>query len=148
MSPVLRHSLGSLLFVTVMVGTAMAETTTQPPYQLLEKGDQVVRLHTQTGIVDICTKNGASLVCRLSADERMSLLKENQRLEAQIEELIVALAQDRSRLAGLKAKLAENRRTYPLFDTQAYARHFEAALDMAYETWRKGDVPSDIVIAS
>ena len=87
MSPALRLPIGSLLFVTVMVGTAMAETTKQSPYQLLEKGDQVVRLHTQTGIVDICTKKGASLVCRLSADERMSLLKENQRLEARIEEL-------------------------------------------------------------
>ena len=87
MSPVLRHSLGCLLVVIGTAGTAMAETTAQSPYQLLEKGDQVVRLHTQTGIVDLCTKQGTSLVCRLSADERMSLLEENQRLEARIEEL-------------------------------------------------------------
>src|SRR5204863_3407511 len=43
------------------------------------------------------------------------------------EALALKLAREPPYLASLKAKLANNRLTYPLFDTQRYTRHIEAA---------------------
>ncbi len=65
---------------------------------------------------------------------------------AAYEELAVRLAGDPAALAALKAKLAANRRTHPLFDTRRFAR----ALERAYEEmWRircAGEVPRAITI--
>ena len=47
--------------------------------------------------------------------------------------LILDLATNPDRLAALKAKLAENRLTTPLFDTRQYTRDFEQALVHAYK---------------
>ena len=43
-----------------------------------------------------------------------------------LEGLAVALAEDPARLNALKAKLAANRATAPLFDTPRFARNLEA----------------------
>jgi predicted O-linked N-acetylglucosamine transferase (SPINDLY family) len=45
---------------------------------------------------------------------------------ADYEALAIALAKDSARLKDLKGKLARNRATSPLFDTEAYARDIEA----------------------
>ena len=66
--------------------------------------------------------------------------------DAQYETLIVALAEDRPRLAALRARLAANRQTPPLFDTALYARHFESGLTAAWERWYAGLEPADIVV--
>jgi predicted O-linked N-acetylglucosamine transferase (SPINDLY family) len=42
------------------------------------------------------------------------------------EAMAVALAQNPARLKALKSKLAANRATAPLFDTQRFARNIEA----------------------
>ena len=68
--------------------------------------------------------------------------------DADYEELIIALIEDPARLAALKSKLVANRDTHPLFDSAAYTRHLEAGMDAAYERWRKGEAPSDIVISA
>jgi protein O-GlcNAc transferase len=52
--------------------------------------------------------------------------------DAAYEALILALATDPPRLASLRAKLAAQRLTAPLFDTVRYTRTFEAALETAY----------------
>lgn len=49
------------------------------------------------------------------------------------EKLALALATDPARLAAVKAKLAANRRTTPLFDSEAFTREIETAYDGIYE---------------
>jgi protein O-GlcNAc transferase len=49
------------------------------------------------------------------------------------EALALRLARDRSLLAAIKAKLARNRQTCPLFDTARFARHIEAAYTTMWE---------------
>ncbi len=48
-------------------------------------------------------------------------------------ETAIAIAQDPVRIAALKAKLAANRATAPLFDTDRLTRQIETAFDMAHE---------------
>ncbi|HEX7920493.1 MAG TPA: tetratricopeptide repeat protein [Bradyrhizobium sp.] len=62
------------------------------------------------------------------------------------ERMAIDLATDPSRLAALKARLAANRRTAPLFDTKRFTRHIEAAYTAMYERHRAGMAPDHIVI--
>ncbi len=55
--------------------------------------------------------------------------------------LVLRLARDRPLLAEIKAKLARNRNTYPLFNTVRFTRHIEAAYTTMWETWQRGEVP-------
>jgi protein O-GlcNAc transferase len=50
------------------------------------------------------------------------------------EALALQLARDAELLTGLRARLAQNRRSYPLFDTGRYTRHLEAAY------WRMSEI--------
>jgi predicted O-linked N-acetylglucosamine transferase (SPINDLY family) len=54
------------------------------------------------------------------------------------EELAVHLATDAQRLTEIKQRLAANRLTAPLFDTQRYTRHIEAAYTTLYERYHAG----------
>jgi protein O-GlcNAc transferase len=58
------------------------------------------------------------------------------------EDLAMRLAIDRQRLAEIKQRLADNRLTAPLFDTQRYTRHMEAAYTKLYERYQ-ADLPAD-----
>jgi len=55
------------------------------------------------------------------------------------EALALKLAQDRSALAAMRAKLARNRDTYPLFDTKRFTRHLEAAYVTMWERYQRGE---------
>jgi protein O-GlcNAc transferase len=55
------------------------------------------------------------------------------------EALALKLARELSFLAGIKAKLARNRDTYPLFDSARFARHIEAAYTTMWERYRNGE---------
>ncbi len=68
--------------------------------------------------------------------------------EVEYEALIVALALDRDRLAAIRAKLARNRLTTPLFDTAGYTRDFERGLTAAHDRYLAGLPPADIDVAS
>jgi predicted O-linked N-acetylglucosamine transferase (SPINDLY family) len=57
------------------------------------------------------------------------------------EALALALAQDPARLAALKAKLAANRLTTPLFDAARFCRHVERAYETMMEIARSGEGP-------
>ena len=46
------------------------------------------------------------------------------------------------KLAAIKRKLANNRLTTPLFDTQKFTRHIEAAYTTMYERYQ-ADLPPD-----
>ena len=50
--------------------------------------------------------------------------------------LALRLACDGDLLAALRARLARNKWTHPLFDTESFARNIEAAYRQMWETWR------------
>jgi predicted O-linked N-acetylglucosamine transferase (SPINDLY family) len=62
------------------------------------------------------------------------------------EELAVRLATHPEELAALRARLALNRSSAPLFDSARLARHLEAAFTQMYERHRTGSAPDDIDI--
>jgi predicted O-linked N-acetylglucosamine transferase (SPINDLY family) len=57
------------------------------------------------------------------------------------EKLIVALAGDPARLQSLRRKLADNRPSAPLFDTDQYRRHIESAYATMWEMSQRGEPP-------
>jgi predicted O-linked N-acetylglucosamine transferase (SPINDLY family) len=56
------------------------------------------------------------------------------------------LAREPETLASLKAKLARNRTTSPLFDTQRFTRNLEAAYLAMWQRQQRGDLPAHIAI--
>jgi protein O-GlcNAc transferase len=56
-------------------------------------------------------------------------------------DLALLLARDPVRLAAIKAKLADNRRTAPLFDTVRFACDIEAAHTTMRDRYRQGLPP-------
>jgi predicted O-linked N-acetylglucosamine transferase (SPINDLY family) len=67
---------------------------------------------------------------------------------AAYESLALKLAQDEAMLAALKAKLAANRLVYPLFGTEQYTRHLEAAYQTMSERYRRGEQPEHFAVRS
>jgi protein O-GlcNAc transferase len=61
--------------------------------------------------------------------------------------LATRLGQEPEFLAATKAKLAANRGTKPLFDTDRFRRHLEAAYIAMWERVQRGEPPADISIA-
>jgi len=57
------------------------------------------------------------------------------------ESLALKLAGDPALLGSLRERLAQNRLSYPLFDTARLARHVEAAYTTMWGTWRRGEPP-------
>jgi predicted O-linked N-acetylglucosamine transferase (SPINDLY family) len=58
------------------------------------------------------------------------------------EALALRLAQEPETLAGLRARLAQNRLTHPLFDTVRSTGNLEAAYRRMWENWRAGRPPA------
>jgi predicted O-linked N-acetylglucosamine transferase (SPINDLY family) len=58
----------------------------------------------------------------------------------------VALVRDPAALAAIRAKLARNRGTHPLFDTMRFARHLEDAYRRMVEHQRAGEAPEVIAV--
>jgi protein O-GlcNAc transferase len=63
------------------------------------------------------------------------------------EALAFALATDAARLAALKAKLAQNRMTHPLFDTDRFRRHLESAYETMWQRHQRGTPPEGFAVA-
>jgi protein O-GlcNAc transferase len=63
------------------------------------------------------------------------------------EDLAVGLAANPEKLAAIKRRLAENRQTASLFDTQVSTRRIEAAYQAIYQRYQKGLAPDHIRIA-
>jgi protein O-GlcNAc transferase len=57
------------------------------------------------------------------------------------EALALRLATDASLLAGLRQRLAQNRATCPLFDTDRFRRHLESAYTTMWEVHQRGESP-------
>jgi protein O-GlcNAc transferase len=62
------------------------------------------------------------------------------------EELALKLASDSDMLADIRARLAKNRTTRPLFDTDRFRRHIEAAYITMWERAQRGDSPSSFAV--
>jgi predicted O-linked N-acetylglucosamine transferase (SPINDLY family) len=56
--------------------------------------------------------------------------------------LALQLARDRDLLATLRARLARNKSTHALFDTERFARNIERAYRQMWETWKEGRPPA------
>jgi protein O-GlcNAc transferase len=59
----------------------------------------------------------------------------------QYEALALELATDRERLQAIRRKLNVNRLIYPLFDTDRFRRHLEAAYRTMRDIWHRGESP-------
>ena len=66
--------------------------------------------------------------------------------EAQYEALALRLATTPTDLAQIKSKLAANRLTQPLFDSEMYTKHLERAYQIAYDRYFNGHQPDTILI--
>jgi predicted O-linked N-acetylglucosamine transferase (SPINDLY family) len=56
------------------------------------------------------------------------------------------LARDQHALTAIKAKLARNRLTHPLFDTDRFRRNIESAYQTMWERWQRGGAPSSFSV--
>ncbi len=65
---------------------------------------------------------------------------------ADYESLAFQLATDVPRLLGIRQKLARNRDTYPLFDTDRFRRNVEAAYLTMWEKTQRGEPPASFAV--
>jgi predicted O-linked N-acetylglucosamine transferase (SPINDLY family) len=65
---------------------------------------------------------------------------------ANYEARALGLARNPTELDGLRKRLAENRLTAPLFDSERYTRHLERAYQMMWETYLRGEAPRRIEV--
>jgi len=63
------------------------------------------------------------------------------------EALAIRLARNTDALNGLKQKLAQNRLTCPLFDTDLFRKNIETAYIAMWEAWKKGGAPKSFAVA-
>ena len=66
--------------------------------------------------------------------------------EREYEEVILELATNSTKLAHVKDKLATNRLTQPLFDTELYTKHLENGYQQAYQNYFDGKSPKTIIV--
>ncbi len=66
--------------------------------------------------------------------------------QSDYENLAVELATDRARLSGLKTRLEQSQLTSPLFDTQSFTRHLEAAYAVMHQRSQAGLPPEHLDI--
>jgi protein O-GlcNAc transferase len=63
------------------------------------------------------------------------------------ETVALQLARDPDMLAAVRSKLARNRRSFPLFDTDRFRRHIESAYEIMWERHRCGEPPRGFSVA-
>ena len=81
---------------------------------------------------------GASLLSAIGVSELITSTPQ------EYEGLAIELATNPEKLAAIKDKLANNRLTTPLFDTQLFTRHIEAAYTAMYERYQ-AKLPTDSI---
>jgi len=65
---------------------------------------------------------------------------------ADYEALALKIARDPALLASLRQKLARNRDNHPLFDTERFTRHIEAAYTVMWERAQRGEPPQSFAV--
>ena len=66
---------------------------------------------------------------------------------ADYEALALELARDPAILASVRQKLARHRDTFPLFDTERFTRHIEAAYTTMWERYQRGEPAEGFAVA-
>jgi protein O-GlcNAc transferase len=66
--------------------------------------------------------------------------------EKAYEALILELIKNPSKLTKIKEKLANNRLTHPLFNTELYTKHLENGYQQAYQNYFDGNLPQIIIV--
>jgi predicted O-linked N-acetylglucosamine transferase (SPINDLY family) len=66
---------------------------------------------------------------------------------ADYESLAVRLARNPALLSELRQKLARQRETFPLFNTERFTRHIEAAYTTMWERSQRGEPPQSFAVA-
>jgi protein O-GlcNAc transferase len=84
---------------------------------------------------------GASLLRAIGLPEMIT------ETEEEYERIAIDLASDPAKLEAIKAKLAQNRLTTPLFNTALFTRHMERAYLAIYWRWQEGLAPDDVSVA-
>ena len=74
--------------------------------------------------------------------ERRAVRDKTARLRA------LRLARDPALLAAVRQKLARQRTTYPLFNTERFTRHMEAAYTAMWERSQRGEPPQSFAVTS
>ena len=64
------------------------------------------------------------------------------------EALALELATTPARLSSIRDKLARNRMSHPLFDTERFRRHVESAYVTMWERWQRGESPAGFEVPS
>ena len=67
---------------------------------------------------------------------------------AEYEATAMELANDRDRLAVLRAKLMRNRSSFPLFDTKAFTRRLETAYQTMWQRHQRGELPQTFAVSA
>jgi predicted O-linked N-acetylglucosamine transferase (SPINDLY family) len=88
------------------------------------------------------TRVAASLLSALDLAELVASSLEEYTARA------LALAHSADRLAELRAKLAHQRATRPLFDTDLYRQHLESAYATLSERQRRGDLAASLSVSA
>jgi predicted O-linked N-acetylglucosamine transferase (SPINDLY family) len=99
--------------------------------------------------VPVVTRPGEALAARV-AGSLLHAIGMPELITATPEEyvaLAVRLGSEAQFLAATKAKLAANRATQPLFDTDRFRRHIEAAYVAMWERVQRGEPPDHLTIA-
>jgi predicted O-linked N-acetylglucosamine transferase (SPINDLY family) len=66
---------------------------------------------------------------------------------ADYEALALKLARDPELLAAIKQKLARQRASYPLFNTERFTRHMEAAYTAMWQRYQQGEPPQSFAVS-
>jgi protein O-GlcNAc transferase len=88
----------------------------------------------------VLTRMGESFASRVAASllNAIGLPELITTSAAEYERMAIDLAQNPVKLAAIKQKLSDNRLTMPLFDSQLYAKHLEAAYTAMHERYQSG----------
>jgi predicted O-linked N-acetylglucosamine transferase (SPINDLY family) len=96
----------------------------------------------------VVTKLGQSFAARVAGSllHGLGLPELVTETEADYARLAIDLARQPDRLAAIKQKIAANRRTAPLFDTEAFARNIEQAYELAHQRHMDGLRPAPLTV--
>ena len=96
----------------------------------------------------VVTLSGDAFASRMSASllNAVGLPELAVRSPAQYESLALTFARDPGMLGEIRARLARNRVTHPLFDTIRFTRHMEAAYADMRERHRRGEPPDNFSV--
>jgi len=93
--------------------------------------------------VPVITCKGSTFAGRVAASQlgALGLPELVTATQSDYEALAISLAQSPERLSAVKAKLAQNRKTRPLFDTARYTRNLERAFAEMHAMTSRGESP-------